>query len=192
VSAGLDCGTLLWETKHAKNWSDTWLAKLRQDQRDVKAAAAVLVSTVLPEGVEHFAQVDGVWVCSRACAVHVGTALRSGLLEVAKARRALEGQHGKMEAVYHYLASAKFRNRLGGIVEAFVAMKEDLEAEKRALQRQWAKRENQIELAVVSTAGMYGDFAGILGASLPEVEGMALLASDVTSRPALATGGARE
>ena len=27
------CGTILWESKRTKNWSDGWLAKLREDQR---------------------------------------------------------------------------------------------------------------------------------------------------------------
>lgn len=29
--AGQSCGTLLWESKRTKNWSDGWLTKLRQD-----------------------------------------------------------------------------------------------------------------------------------------------------------------
>lgn len=171
-SAGIDCGTILWETKRTKNWSDSWLAKLRQDQREAKAALAILVTTALPAGVDHFALVDGIWVCDWACAVHVAAALRSGLLEVAKARRALEGQQSKMESVYNYLASTEFRNRVAGIVEAFATMRSDLESEKRAIQKQWAKREKQIDQAIGCTAGMYGDLQGIIGASLPEIEGM--------------------
>jgi hypothetical protein len=188
---GVDCGSVLWETKRTKRWSDGWLAKLRQDQRDAKASAAIIVSTVLPDGVEHFAQIAGVWVCSWACAIHVATALRTGLLEVGKVRQALAGQHGKMETVYDYLASAEFRNRVTGIVEAFAAMKNDLDREKRAVQKQWAKREKQIEQAIGSTAGMYGDLQGIIGASLPEIEGMQLPELEVDSRLALLpdTGG---
>ena len=53
-------------------------------------------------------------------------------------------------------------------------MKGDLDKEKRAIQSQWAKREKQIEQAAMGTAGMYGDFQGIIGQSLPEIEGMAL------------------
>ncbi len=176
--AGLDCGSILWEAKRTKNWSDAWLAKLRHDQREAKAACAVLVSTALPERIEHFGQVEGVWVCSWACAVQVGAVLRAGLLEVGKARRALEGQHGKMEALYQYLSGTEFRNRVTGIVEAFVALRSDLEREKAALQRHWARREKQLEQAVQSTAGMYGDLQGLIGASLPEIDGMALLTTE--------------
>ena len=108
---------------------------------------------------------------------------------MAKVRRALEGQHDKMEVVYNYLSSAEFRNRVAGIVEAFATMKNDLDAEKRAIERQWAKREKQIEQAVRATAGMYGDLQGIIGATLPEIEGMDLLQSrEQTATPALTAG----
>jgi hypothetical protein len=30
------CGTILWELKRTKNFSDAWLAKLREDQRSAK------------------------------------------------------------------------------------------------------------------------------------------------------------
>ena len=38
-------GTILWETKRTRNWSDMWLAKLREDQRTAKAEIAVIVES---------------------------------------------------------------------------------------------------------------------------------------------------
>jgi len=171
-SSGRDCGLILWESKRTKNWSDKWLSKLRQDQRDAKAAASILVSTALPDGLDTFNQIEGVWVSHWSCAAGVSAALRSGLLEAANAKQALKGQHGKMEQVYNYLASTNFRNRVSGIVEAFITMRNDLEKEKKAILSQWAKREKQIEQALYGTAGMYGDLQGIIGGTLQEIEGM--------------------
>ena len=59
---GQQCGTILWESKRTKNWSDGWLPKLREDQRAAKAEIAVIVSQVLPKDVETFGLVDEVWV----------------------------------------------------------------------------------------------------------------------------------
>lgn len=42
--SGHVCGTILWESKPTKNWSDTWLPKLREDQRTAKAEIARIVS----------------------------------------------------------------------------------------------------------------------------------------------------
>lgn len=61
---GQQCGTILWESKRTRNWSDGWLTKLREDQRAAKAEVAVLVSQTLPKGVESFDVLDGVWVTS--------------------------------------------------------------------------------------------------------------------------------
>jgi hypothetical protein len=112
----------------------------------------------------------------------VAAALRAGLLEVAAARRAHENQQDKMAYVYQYLVGPEFRNRVSGIVEAFVTMREDLEAEKRAFQKHWAKREKQLERALTCATGLYGDFQGIVGASLPQIERLELLPDD--DRPA--------
>src|ERR1700681_1455140 len=60
--AGQICGSILWEAKRTKNWSDGWLSKLRDDQRDAKAEIALIVSGVLPKGVESFDLVDNIWV----------------------------------------------------------------------------------------------------------------------------------
>jgi len=173
-SAGLDCGTILWESKRTKLWSNAWLPKLRQDQRNAKAEVSILVTTALPEGTQHFDQIEGVWVCSWICAINVAHMLRVGLLQVAKAKQASKGQAGKKENAYAYLSSAEFRNRVSGIVEAFATMQKELDQEQRAIKRQWAKREQQLGLALSSTAGMYGDLQGIIGNALPEIESMTM------------------
>ena len=173
-ASGQPSGTILWEAKRTKNWSDGWLVKLREDQRTAKAEIAVLVSQVLPKGVESFDVVDGVWVTSLRAALPVATVLRHTLLQVSMARQVSEGQQTKTEMVYQYLTGPRFRHRVEAIVEAFSSMQEDLAAEKKAMQRQWAKREIQLNNVLQSTAGMYGDLQGIAGKSLQEIEGLSL------------------
>ena len=94
------------------------------------------------------------------------------LIEVASARQASEGQQTKMEMVYGYLTGPRFRQRVQAIVEAFSSMKEDLDREKKAITRQWAKREEQIDRVMQATVGMYGDLQGIAGKTLQEIEGL--------------------
>ena len=87
-------------------------------------------------------------------------------------RQTGEGQQTKMGMVYEYLTGPHFRQRVGAIVEAFTSMQDDLNAEKKAITRQWAKRESQIERVMQATVGMYGDLQGIAGKSLKEIEGL--------------------
>ncbi|NOU09877.1 MAG: DUF2130 domain-containing protein [Nitrospira sp.] len=171
---GQVCGTILWESKRTKNWSDGWLVKLRDDQRTAKADIAIIVSQTLPKDVESFDLVDGIWVTNAKSVFSLAVALRHSLIELASARQALDGQQTKTEMVYQYLTGPRFRHRVEAIVEAFSSMQEDLDREKKAITKQWAKREEQIERVMQATAGMYGDLQGIAGKTIQEIEGLDL------------------
>ncbi len=175
---GQPCGTILWESKRTKNWSDGWLVKLREDQRTAKAEVSVLVSQALPKGVETFDVIDTVWVTHPRAALPVATILRHTLLQISNARQVSEGQQTKTEMVYQYLTGPRFRLRVEAIVEAFSSMQEDLDKERKAIMKQWAKREQQIERVMGATVGMYGDLQGIAGKSLQEIEGLVLNAAE--------------
>jgi len=180
---GQICGTILWEAKRTKNWSDGWLVKLREDQRAAKAEIAVLVTHALPKDMDTFDLVDGVWVTPPRTALPVALALRQMLTEVALARQSTEGQQTKMEMVYQYLTGPRFRQRVQAIVEAFSSMREDLDKEKRAIMKQWAKREEQTDRVLQATVGMYGDLQGIAGKTLQEIEGLEMKALDAPRLP---------
>jgi hypothetical protein len=169
---GQQCGTILWECKRTKNWSDGWLPKLREDQRAAKAEIAVIISPALPKEIETFGFVGEVWVAHPKVALPVALALRQTLIEASAARQASDGQQTKMEMVYQYLTGPRFKQRIQAIVEAFSSMKEDLEREKKAITRQWSKREEQIDRVMQATVGMYGDLQGIAGRTLQEIEGL--------------------
>jgi hypothetical protein len=174
--AGVMAGTILWEAKRTKNWSNGWLAKLREDQRTAKAELSILISQALPEGVETFDVIEGVWVAHPRVLIPVATVLRNTLLEVSTARLINEGQQTKAEMVYQYLTGPRFRLRVEAIVEAFSGMQEDLDKERKAIMKQWAKRTEQIERVMSATVGMYGDLQGIAGKSIQEIEGLTMLA----------------
>ena len=175
------CGTILWETKRTKTWSDSWLAKLRADQRAAKAEVAVLVSPALPRDVETFEFVDGVWVTHPKTIFPVALSLRHMLLEIATVRHSSEGQQTKAEMIYQYLTGSRFRLRVQAIVEAFSAMQQDLDRERKVMLKQWAKRQEQIERVMQATVGMYGDLQGIAGKTLGEIEGL-----DIEALPLIA------
>ncbi len=113
------CGTILWESKRTKNWSDGWLVKLRDDQRAAKAECAIIVSQVLPKEVDVFDYVDGIWITCRRTVIPVCIALRTSLIELAQARKASDGQQTKTEMVYHYLTGPGFRTESSGDCRGF-------------------------------------------------------------------------
>jgi hypothetical protein len=167
IGLGQQCGDPLgikrlnWATAAACCWEDQRTAKANRryhqpsPPKDVKRSAS-----------------GGVWVADPKVALPVAMSLRQSLIEVATARQASEGQQTKMEMVYGYLTGPRFRQRVQAIVEAFSSMKKDLDAEKKAITRQWAKRDEQIDRVMQATVGMYGDLQGIAGKTLQEIEGL--------------------
>jgi len=166
-------GSILWESKRTKNWTAGWLAKLRDDQRASGCEIAVITSNALPEGIDSFGMVDGIWVCAPRYTVPLATALRQGLIDVAGAKGRAIGQETKMEMIYDYLTGTQFKQRIDAIVERFEDMQDNLRKEQVFMQKQWAVRAKQIELVIGSTIGMHGDLQGIAGRSMPEIESIA-------------------
>src|SRR5882672_5848523 len=161
-------GSILWECKNARNWSDGWLAKLKQDQRSLHADLAVLVSAVLPKGCTRFALIDGVLVTDFASAPCLAAILRTNLFQLAQARNAAMHKEERLELLHRYLSGVEFRQRVEAVVEAFTAMRHDLDQERRAAERQWARRSRQIDAVTLNVSGMYGDLQGLLPA-LPTI-----------------------
>ena len=158
---GRFCGQIAWESKKTKTWSESWIQKLKDNQRAIKAELAVIVSAVLPDGVKGFALRDGVWICDVKIAVALASSLRINLEAVARERAMSVGKNEKMETLYTYLTGVEFKQRVEAIVEGFSEMQEGLNKEKKFFEANWAKREKQIQKVISNTVGMYGDLSGL-------------------------------
>jgi hypothetical protein len=172
---GQHCGTIIWETKRTKSWGSDWCSKLKEDQQTAKADIAVLVSRTLPKDVVDFAHFEGVWVTEQRCILGLTTALRMSLIDINAARRASEDKGGKIEDLYNYLTSADFIHRMHAIVDYFDDMKRDLEQEKKAIQKQWKKRETQIERVAQKTIEIRGSLEAIIGRSIVQIDDLEIL-----------------
>ena len=147
------CGKILWESKRTKAWSDSWLPKLKTDQRSAHADLAVIVSQTMPKDVTHFDQVDGIWVSSLGYILPVATALRVSVLELAGVRRANQGQESKAQLIYAYLTGPRFKHRIECIAEKFSSMREDLDRERKWMNKQMAKRDGELLSVLEATSG---------------------------------------
>lgn len=164
---GVRAGAILWECKNTRHWSDTWIPKLKTDVRSIGADLAVLVTASLPKGVSRFAYVDGVLVTDFTSVAGVAAILRSQLIALAQARNAAIHQEERLGLLHRYLTGTDFRHRVEAVVEAFAAMRRDLDQERRAAERQWSRRARQLEAVTLNVAGLYGDLQGLLPALQP-------------------------
>jgi hypothetical protein len=173
---GQVCGKIIWEAKRAENWTDKWIQKLKDDQQEAKADIAVLVSTVMPKGVtDVIVRIGDVWVISLHVVKPVAELLRATLIETNKMKLMNTGRDEKMELLYNYLASVQFSQKIRTLLESFASMRNDLDAEKRAIQRLWAKREMQIERVTSTMTNVVGELQGIAHEALPQLESIETL-----------------
>jgi len=166
-------GTLLWEAKRAREWGRDWPAKLKEDMRASGADVGVLVTTTLPREIASghaFGLHEDVWVCTWSAAVPLAAALRERVLEVHKQRLVSAGKGEKMEALYDYLTSPQFAQKLKAVYGAFRTMQDDLARERSLTEQRWARREKQIASGMRELLGFAGDVQGLSAQSLQQLE----------------------
>jgi len=168
------CGKIIWESKNTKSWSQGWVQKLKDDQTSNGAEIAILVTEVMPADIENFGLVEGVWVTRQSLAIPLATVLRDTLADLTYARNSAEGMNEKMQVLYKYITGPQFRQKVEGIIDTFSGMKSQLEREKRAMTKLWKERDKQIDRVVENTSGMYGDFKGVIGAALKDIDSLEL------------------
>lgn len=167
---GKDCGTILWESKRTKAWTEGWITKLKQDQREIKAELAIIVTQVLPQGMKNFGLKDGIWVVDYPTVTGAAIALRNNLLEIFSVRSANKGKEEKKEILWNYLTSIEFKQRVEAIYESYTGLRDELQKEKDWFTKKWAREEKNITMVKDNLLGMHGDLEGIVGKTLPELE----------------------
>jgi len=173
--SGRPAGVMLWESKRAKDWSPAWIGKLKEDMRGCGADIGVLVSmtTAVPKewtDGQLFGLHDDVWVTTWTAAVQLAEVLRSGLLDVHKQRLVSAGKGEKMEAVYDYLTSPQFAQKLKAVYGTFQKLREELESERAVTMQRWARREKQLQSGLAELLGVAGDIQGLAQQELPALE----------------------
>ena len=168
-NTGKECGKIIYESKRTKDWSNSWIDKLKADMRSCNADVAILVTQVFPKGMDSFGEKDGVWVCSFAEVASVAYLIRSGLLKIYEAQKSEENKGDKMQMLYNFLTGNEFRGQMESIVEGFMSLKQSISKERIQMEKIWKEREKQLEKVLLSTSGMYGSVKGIAGASIVDI-----------------------
>ena len=178
LRSGTVCGRIVWESKRAENWSNAWVGKLKDDQQAAGGELAVLVSTAFPAGVEEpMVMHEGIWLVRPDLVRALAEALRTVLIESQRQKTISAGKGESMEALYNYITSAQFAQKVRAVVDAYEQMRADLEKEKNAMQRLWKKREGQLERITSNMLGICGELQGVSQEALPQLDDIGLLPS---------------
>ena len=169
-----NCGTIYYESKRTKAFQATWIEKFKNDIREKNANLGVLVTEVLPNGMERMGMKEGIWICTFEEFKGLSAVLRETIIRVSQAVQNQENKGDKMTMLYDFLTSNQFHLQMEGIVEGFTQMQEDLNKEKRAMQSIWKQREKQIDKVINNAVNMHGAIRGIAGNAVQSIKALEL------------------
>jgi hypothetical protein len=165
-----DCGTIVFESKRTKSFSQAWIDKLKADTRLHKGQIPVLVTEVLPKEMKQFGLKEGVWICTYNEVVALVTVLRHNLLSLQDQKIAGENKGEKQQMLYDYLTSHEFAHQIEFVLSGYKAMQETLERERKSTMKNWKVRQKQIDMMTQNTIDIYGSVKGIAGSSVKEIK----------------------
>lgn len=165
--AGEEVGTIVWESKKTKNWSEKWIDKLIGDRDSVKGDIGILMSESLPKDIKSFDLRKGIVIANFQLIDPIAHLLRSNLLKLFELKRTNIDRTEKEGILYNFVLSNEFRSYLeGSALPVFNALS-DIQKEKATMERIWKKRETQLTNSLRNLVKLYGNISGI--ANLPEI-----------------------
>lgn len=164
-------GSILWETKRTKAWSNTWLAKLKDDSAKVNASESIIVSQVLPEGIESFDRKEAIWITTYVHAISICRYVRFLITSIASVKSNTSQTDEEWSKIRDYMLSDAFNHRMKAHFEGVKTLRETLQSEKRSTTLRWKKQESQIDKLDTNTLNFYGELKNI-APDLPEIEGI--------------------
>ena len=170
-----NCGTIYYESKRTKAFQATWIEKFKNDIREKNANLGVLVTEVLPNGMERMGMKEGIWICTFEEFKGLSAVLRETVIRVSQAIQNQENKGDKMAMLYDFLTSNQFHLQMEGIVEGFTQMQDDLNKEKRAMQSIWKQREKQIDKVINNAVNMHSAIRGIAGNAVQSIKALELV-----------------
>ena len=164
------CGSIYYESKRTKTFSNSWVEKFKDDMQEKCADIGVLVTAVYPAGMERMELRDGIYICSYEEFKALVPILRNILIEFNNIKAFQQNQHEKSVQLYNFLTSKEFKLQFETIYNCFNNLRDNLQKEKNAMNKIWKQREKELDNVLKATSGMYGSIQGIAGNAVPVIE----------------------
>lgn len=160
---GQECGKIIFESKRTENFGGEWIEKLKHDMLTQSADIAVIVTRTMPRDMEQFGEKNGVYICSFGEVRSLTLVLRNAILKIAETRKTQENKGEKMESLYHYLTGQEFMGNWNAMREGFRNLRSLLQREREDFEKNWKKKEKQIDLIIQNSLQISGSIEGIAG-----------------------------
>jgi len=165
TSDGKIAGSIAYEMKNTKNWSDSFITKIKADSlsSNLKFGLMVIVSKTLPKGMgnERVLLIDGVWITSIKYVADISVLLKFGILKVHYHKQIQKNGDLKANLLYNFLTSHECQSLFNSMMDGLNNLNEMNQEEERKLQALFRKRERQLQGVLGNLIGYYGTIKGI-------------------------------
>lgn len=162
-------GKIIWESKRTKQWKEEWIEKLKDDKMKSGCDIGVIITKTMPRESKGLLIKEGIIISEYSYLLPIAGLLRQNLINIKKVSISQNDRNRKESMLYEYIISNEFRNRVQSLLDSIKYAKEDLEKEKMTLNKIWAKRNTDLERAVINLAQIYGTMQGLAGNSMPDI-----------------------
>jgi len=162
-------GKIIWESKRTKQWKEEWIEKLKDDKMKSGCDIGVIITKTMPRESKGLLMKEGIIISEYSYLLPIAGLLRQNLINIKKVSISQNDRNRKESVLYEYIISNEFRNRVQSLLDSIKYAKEDLEKEKMTLNKIWAKRNTDLERAVINLAQIYGTMQGLAGNSMPDI-----------------------
>ena len=160
---GIECGKIIYESKRTENFTADWIEKLKADMLSQGAEIAVIVTKTMPKDMQQFGEKNGVYICSFTEVKSLATVLRNAILKISESKKSQENKGDKMVALYDYLTGQEFVGNWNAIRSGFRQLRSLLQKEREDFEKNFKKKEKQIELIIQNSLHISGSIEGIAG-----------------------------
>lgn len=164
-------GSIIWETKRTKAWSNGWITKLKDDAAKISATEAIIVSLILPNNIASFDRKDGVWITTYEHAISICRYVRFLITSISRIKSSANQTEEEWGRIRDYMMGDTFKHKMTTHFDGIKALRDGLDAEKRSTILRWKKTESQIEKLDSNTIHFYGELRAIVP-NLPEIKGI--------------------
>lgn len=171
---GKDCGVIAYESKRTKNFSEGWITKLKDDMREHGADHGIIVTEAMPKDMSTFGLRNGIWICTYKDVTGLAAAIRQICITEANIKATEVNRAEKIQALYNYLMSSEFKQRVEAIIENVDTMRENIDKERKSMLAFWKKQEKAIEQMGYLLIDIVGSIDGISGNALGPIRGLEL------------------
>lgn len=120
----------------------------------------------MPSDMDRFGERNSVWICTFQEVKSLSFVLREMLIKTHSAKSAQDNKWDKTELLYNYLTSTEFVQNIERIVENYDNILNQLNSEKKAMNKIWTPREKQIWVVQKHISSLFGSIQDIAGNAL--------------------------